>query len=453
MHNMLVNDRPKRPLLGRGLAATRALVQEIGAKRARWLAPLAPASSRRYWASQRQRLSDAAQNGMRIVIVAAVLDILVLTPVGHDAARPFILTNVAIAVAAIVAIVVISRQWRRSPVLPVVAVLTLIDLGTARLGLAYPEMHLVLFGYLLLLPTVVALVIPWSTRVHGAWLLMHMALTVAYLMMAAVPAHYELRTELALLAVSSGVSLYGHFAGYHSRVGSFVNTNRINALNRQAGRDQFKLAALNTVLDLAARTDALTGLKNRLALKDDLLVLRSRIKRHGERFVLMLADLDHFKGINDHLGHVAGDAVLQAVAGRLAVSFRPEDGVYRFGGEEFVLLMKSTPSTAAGDVAERARQSIASLDLAHPANPPHDRVTISVGALTVGTPELALDDDAWFRRADQALYQAKADGRDRSVVWVRPEKPAAAVKGTRLPLVPQPAGHSGRVMSASDTRP
>ncbi len=364
---------------------------------------------------------------MRIVIVAAALDILVLTPVGHDAADMFIVINVALAVAAIVALVVMSRQWLRSSVLPVVAVLTLVDLGIVRLGLSYPEMDLISFGYLLLLPTVVALVIPWSTRVHSAWLLMHVVLTVAYLVMAGVSARYDLRTELALLAVSSGVSMYGHFAGYHSRVVSFVNTNRINALNRQAGRDQVKLAALNTILDQAARTDPLTGLKNRLGLRSDLLAIRSRISRNGERFVLMLADLDHFKGINDELGHVAGDAVLQAVAGRLAVSFRPEDGVYRFGGEEFVLLMKSTPSTAARDVAERTRESIASLDLAHPANPPHDRVTISVGALTIGRSDLALDDDAWFRRADEALYQAKAGGRNRSAVWAkaRQAKPLA----------------------------
>ena len=414
---MLVSDPPQRPILGRGLPAIRALFQDLRAKRVRWLEPLAPASSKRYWASQRRRLSDAAQNGMRIVIVAAVLDILLVTPFGRDAAGPSILTNVAIAVAAIVASVVISRSWRRSPVVPVIAVLIVIDVGAARLGLAYPEMDLILFGYLLLLPTVVALVIPWSTRVHGAWLVMHVTLTIAYVLMADVSARYEIRTELALLAVSSGVSMYGHFAGYHARVVSFVNTNRISALNRQAGRDQRRLTALNAVLDQAARTDAMTGLKNRLALENDLLVLRSRIKRHGEHFVLLLADLDHFKGINDHLGHVAGDAVLQAVAGRLAVSFRPEDGVYRFGGEEFVLLLESTPNTAARDLAERARTSIASLELAHPANPPHDQVTISVGALPLGRSELALDDDAWFRRADQALYQAKADGRNRTAVW------------------------------------
>ena len=308
MHIMLESEPPQRPMLGRGLPAIRARFKDLQANRARWLAPLAPASARRYWASQRRRLSDAAVNGMRIVIVAAVLNIVVLNPAGHDAAGAFLITNLAIAVAAFIALVVISSSWRRSPVLPVIAVLIVIDVGTARLGLAYPEMDLVLFGYLLLLPTVVALVIPWSTRVHGSWLLMHVSLTVTYLMLAEATSG-QLRPELALLAVSSGVSMYGHFAAHHARVVSFENANRINALNRQAGRDHVRLAALNTVLDQASRTDALTGLKNRLALKSDLLVLRSRIKRHAEHFVLLLADLDHFKGINDHLGHVAGDGV------------------------------------------------------------------------------------------------------------------------------------------------
>lgn len=433
MHGMLANDQPKPASLAGGLPATRIAFEDLRAKRTRWLAPLPVVSSKRFWATQRRRLSKAAQYGMRIVIISAAVNILLLTPTDPDVARASIATSFAIAVCAILASAMIARQWRKSPLLPLLAVLTLVDLGSVGLALAYPEMHPISFGYLILLPAVVALAIPWSARVHGTWLLMHLAIAVAYLVTAQLLARFEVRAELALLAVSSVASLYGQFSGYHARIDSFLNIQRINALNRQARRDQLKLAALNQILDQTARTDALTGLKNRLSLERDLVALRSRVARRGERYILILADLDHFKGVNDHFGHVAGDAVLRTVADGLAVSFRPEDGIYRFGGEEFALLIRSTRGTDANVVAERVRQSVRSLDLAHPGNPPHHRVTISVGSFAIGKSGLALDDDDWFRRADEALYRAKAQGRNRSAVWVRTAPVAAQARPSRKP--------------------
>jgi len=171
------------------------------------------------------------------------------------------------------------------------------------------------------------------------------------------------------------------------------------------------------ILGETARTDELTGLMNRLSLRLDLGVLRARIARHGQRHALLLADVDHFKAINDLYGHVAGDRVLQAVASTLSGSTRPEDGLYRYGGEEFALLVPLTSTSSALDIAERIRRAVEELASPNPANPPHGRLTISVGAVTIGKRELALDDEVWFRRADEALYQAKVAGRNRIMVW------------------------------------
>ena len=354
---------------------------------------------------------------MATVFVAAAINTFLLLPAGADAARAVIMVNGAITLAAIAASTVISRHRRRSPLLPLLAVLVMVDVGAVGLGLAYPEMHLISFGYVLLLPAAVALVIPWSTRAHGRWLVLHMALSVAYVLIARASAPLEVRTELALLVVSTALSLYGHFAGNHARVTSFLSIQRINSLERQTRGDQTRLAGLNAILNRTARTDLLTGLKNRVSLGPDMAAVRSRVERHRERFVLLMADLDRFKAINDRNGHLAGDQVLRAVAARLTASTRPEDGLYRFGGEEFLLLIRCNRGRVAHDIAERIRRAVESLDLPHPANPPSQRVTISVGAFMIGPAELQLDDAEWLRRADEALYRAKADGRNQSAVW------------------------------------
>jgi diguanylate cyclase (GGDEF)-like protein len=175
-------------------------------------------------------------------------------------------------------------------------------------------------------------------------------------------------------------------------------------------------ATLHAEVQRLAITDALTGLYNRRGF-DELgrrEVERSRRLDHPLTAVMM--DLDHFKEINDGYGHAVGDRMLMAVAQTLMAGVREFDILGRFGGDEFTLLLPETDLFTASNVADRLRQQIAALRLRASDAPdaPELTITLSLGISRVGpdTPHLA----ALLERADQALYRAKAEGRNRVVV-------------------------------------
>ncbi|WP_326491136.1 MULTISPECIES: GGDEF domain-containing protein [Thermus] len=150
-----------------------------------------------------------------------------------------------------------------------------------------------------------------------------------------------------------------------------------------------------------ALTCALTGLPNRRAFELALAREISRAERYGTPFSLVLVDLDHFKRINDTLGHDYGDELLRRVARLLVDQVRREDVVARWGGEEFALLLPSTRAEDAQRIAERLRQVLQAQNLG---------LTASFG---VAEYVLGEEEDSLFRRADQALYRAKDAGRNR----------------------------------------
>ena len=175
-------------------------------------------------------------------------------------------------------------------------------------------------------------------------------------------------------------------------------------------RDATSAAALERALRqarLAAESDPLTGLANRRAL-DRMLDLRLRVQVcEGRPSCLILADLDRFKSVNDGWGHVVGDRALAAFADMLRGQSRAEDLVARFGGEEFVVLLPDAPLEVAARVAERLRAATPS------ATPPElapRRLSASFGVVEAALGETA---PQLLRRADAALYRAKAAGRDR----------------------------------------
>jgi diguanylate cyclase (GGDEF)-like protein len=380
-------------------------------------ADLAMATSRRYRASQRRGARDSSRHGMVLIVAAALLDCLWLAPLHPRHLLLVVALNGALGLVAAAMYVAIATRARRRPEPFVFVALAGVDAATIALGTLAPELGLVAAGYLLLLPTIVALMIPWATRTHLTWLALHGVAVLAYTALA--PAWSldgtlgDRSDKLPLLVVAITVSLFGHLTGLRARVGSFVHIEHIKALNRQARRDRARLDRLNTILEETTRTDGLTGLKNRLSLKLDLDVIRARIARHHERFGMLVLDLDRFKAINDGSGHVAGDGVLRAVARAFAEALRPEDGVYRYGGEEFVALVRVRRPGDALAAAERMRRVVEDLGLPNPGNPPHDRVTVSVGVAVIGPDDLEVDDDGWFARADAVLYRAKARGRNR----------------------------------------
>jgi len=162
-----------------------------------------------------------------------------------------------------------------------------------------------------------------------------------------------------------------------------------------------------TRLNLLAATDPLTGLANRrltLQLLDQL----ARDGRLDVAPVVLLCDLDHFKQINDGWGHAMGDQVLVAVANALRASTRDSDTVARWGGEEFLLVLPVTRGSEATDLAERLRLRVEALQVADRHQCPVP-VTVSIGIATLAANETG---SSWLKRADEALYRAKNDGRN-----------------------------------------
>jgi diguanylate cyclase len=156
-----------------------------------------------------------------------------------------------------------------------------------------------------------------------------------------------------------------------------------------------------------ARTDTLTGLRNRRAFDEELKRLFAQRQRQGIGFSLLLIDVDHFKDVNDQYGHPAGDATLRHVAEVLAKTMRAMDIICRYGGEEFAVICPGAALSEATIAAQRAREAIATTPVVWNGSPLH--VTTSSGVAEVAAAEIA---DALIARTDQALYAAKQAGRN-----------------------------------------
>ncbi len=130
------------------------------------------------------------------------------------------------------------------------------------------------------------------------------------------------------------------------------------------------------------------------------------------RVTLLELDLDRFKWINDTLGHPGGDTILRAVAAALSATLRGSDTAYRCGGEEFIVIARVTTDAHAVALAERLRVAVERLGIVHPDNPASPNVTVSIGATRLGREYLLAGEKSWLARADRALYEAKAAGRN-----------------------------------------
>jgi len=177
-------------------------------------------------------------------------------------------------------------------------------------------------------------------------------------------------------------------------------------------RYELELKHANEQLMRLSTTDALTELGNRRLLMQRLEDEWRRALRSKESLSLLLIDVDHFKLYNDHYGHPAGDACLQAIAQVLRqCAARPSDLAARYGGEEFVLLLPETNAEGALAVAQRLRMGLREAALPHAASPLAGEVTLSMG-LVSGQAMQTSSPAQWLAQADLALYQAKAQGRN-----------------------------------------
>jgi diguanylate cyclase (GGDEF)-like protein len=172
-----------------------------------------------------------------------------------------------------------------------------------------------------------------------------------------------------------------------------------------------ELHLANRRLQLLARTDELTRVRNRRGLRSTLLREFHRAERYGAQLSLLALDIDRFKAVNDTHGHATGDVVLRTVAKALKDGLRQVDVVGRTGGEEFVVVCPETPATEALMVAQRLRAAVARERVAAPSGGTV-AVTVSCGVATLGDVPAANADEL-LAYADAALYRAKALGRDR----------------------------------------
>lgn len=156
-----------------------------------------------------------------------------------------------------------------------------------------------------------------------------------------------------------------------------------------------------------AYTDPLTKTKNRAAFNDSLQREYKLARRNASHLSLIFIDIDHFKSINDNYGHECGDIALASVAGIITDSIRGSDIIFRYGGEEFVCLLSNTDLHTAGEIAERIRQTIADHTLAYGMKTLNMTASLGVSALN-GIDSI----DSFVNRADNAMYQAKKEGRN-----------------------------------------
>jgi two-component system, cell cycle response regulator len=195
---------------------------------------------------------------------------------------------------------------------------------------------------------------------------------------------------------------------------SLVAATRVTELHLRLAAQQAQLERFTTLLHADSRTDALTGIGNRMRLEEDLRALVARTSRYEHRYAIAMCDVDFFKKFNDRYGHPAGDAALRAVAGALAAGLRSGDTAYRYGGEEFVLILAGQDLPGATAALDRLRASVAELGIVHEESPA-GVVTISAG-LTMLDASQGDDPAGWLRPADKALYRAKAAGRNQVAV-------------------------------------
>jgi len=176
---------------------------------------------------------------------------------------------------------------------------------------------------------------------------------------------------------------------------------------------QEQLLSATDALQFQLATDPLTGMLSRVAILETMRIELIRSEREGTTVGILMADLDHFKHVNDTYGHLAGDTVLREAAKRMRSSVRPYDAVGRYGGEEFLIVMPGCDITSATTRAEGLRIAIGK----QPVDAPEGMipVTVSLGVAVGGGAKL-LDLEGLLRAADTALYDAKNKGRNQVAV-------------------------------------
>jgi diguanylate cyclase (GGDEF)-like protein len=341
---------------------------------------------------------------MAILLLADLVgNVLVGTP-GAAALAPFSLTAAALSVVA----AIVARRGRIAAeplglvTMLAVFTVTLLGIGLASDGgtLEVAQLAIILMG--------AGLFLPWHQRWHVIGLVSCTALATAFVLSPigeTIEPNERVNVVTAVL-IAAVTSLIGHRIWQRRSRSMLEQQFTMRRLSRYAQRQEAHVTELNRELNHVARRDSLTGIGNRLALDEAI----ARLLDQGERlrpvpFALVLFDLDHFKAYNDKHGHLAGDAALGRMGEILRRATRGTDVAFRYGGEEFLLLLPDVDLTTAIAVAERVRVTAEESDGLPP-------FTVS-GGVALCDPADGRNPEPLMRRADTALYLAKRAGRNR----------------------------------------
>ncbi len=375
----------------------------------------------RYRAWERRTVRTAARSGSAVVVVVFLIGAVLMSSV----APTVTLLNPSMALVG--TLLYVALRWRRGPrrnpsggalVLVILALTnSLLPLGFAS------EAGGILLAHVAIVIVASALFIPWNTVRHVAWLGICVVMVSGYIGLSIIAGLHGIPTDqLITITIDSVlISLAGHLILQRQRRGMYLQRMQLRGLNRLAESQAQDLRVLSVELRDAARVDPLTGVANRLRLGEDLEIVAERDAERGAGAALMI-DIDRFKDYNDGHGHLAGDEVLRQVADALAANTRPTDRVYRFGGEEFLVLLPMATIIEALAVAERQRAAVADLGIRtdRPGRTDDDEVvTISVGVAPLDAAlakEPTAKVDEWLRAADEAMYVSKTTGRNRVTV-------------------------------------
>jgi len=364
---------------------------------------------RRVDAAQRRALRRAVATAAALAAALLVFDLGVnylMGTRGISALAPF--TVAAVAITASLAVLAHRGMVRAEP-LALIGVLTVF--GVTLLGEALtPDEQMLSTAQLAIILVGLGLFFPWGQPWHIAALVSSIAFAVALVLspLGGALQGNDAGNLIAAVFMAAVTSLVGHRLS-QGRVRAMLEQQfTLRRLSRYAHKQESNVTELNRELNLVARRDPLTGVGNRLAFDEAIARLLERGNRlQPAAFALILIDLDHFKAYNDEHGHQAGDAALLRIGEILLRATRGSDVAFRYGGEEFLLLVPDVDLAVALAVAERVRVAVeGSVGL--------PGFTIS-GGVAISDPADGPDSRPLVRRADTALYIAKRAGRNRIV--------------------------------------
>ncbi|MFZ2237834.1 MAG: diguanylate cyclase [Dokdonella sp.] len=323
----------------------------------------------------------------------------------------------------------------------VVKGLAMLRLLLAALALLLPAQWLAQLSVALLIPDIAAIATPAiilalrgskpARLLLFAWtVLMGLLVADSLLAFALLPAMGVVTIGLVVaIVIGAAVITFASVLSYESLNEQYqsVTMQSANTLEKGVAERTRSLATTMAALNDANQRlrdandrDGLTGVYNRRYFDRTIEALLSRSRTAGQSFSALVADIDHFKKVNDTVGHLAGDDCIRMVANTIQQQLHPGQPLVRYGGEEFVILLPGMTATMAMTKAEQLRIAIAAAQVTCNGKPL--RMTVSIGVATVAANE-RVSAETLIRSADTALYLAKADGRNRVVHGGASEQP------------------------------